>query len=166
MAELGVGENTTVSLTVANVGAREGDEVIMALFMPHVGVGICNATCGIAATALPIWFGADSKALEPKGRQAAGFKVQLKVIVRRGPIADTKVRSDLAHDCSASVGICHVHRTHRNGNGNHFCAGSRHRVVHNKNGVVAAIARAHQDLAHIGRVKRELGPLPCCRRSH
>ena len=37
VAELGVGENTTVSLTVANVGAREGDEVIMALFMPHAG---------------------------------------------------------------------------------------------------------------------------------
>ena len=37
MAELGVGENTTVSLTVENVGARDGDEVIMALFMPHAG---------------------------------------------------------------------------------------------------------------------------------
>ena len=37
VAELGVGENTTVSLTVANVGAVEGDEVIMALFMPHAG---------------------------------------------------------------------------------------------------------------------------------
>ena len=37
LVELGVGENTTVSLTVANVGAREGDEVIMALFMPHAG---------------------------------------------------------------------------------------------------------------------------------
>ena len=37
VAELGVGENTTVSLTVKNVGAREGDEVIMALFMPHAG---------------------------------------------------------------------------------------------------------------------------------
>ena len=37
VAELGVGENTTVSLTVKNVGAVEGDEVIMALFMPHAG---------------------------------------------------------------------------------------------------------------------------------
>ena len=34
---LAVGQNTTVKLTVANTGDRDGDEVIMAMFIPHTG---------------------------------------------------------------------------------------------------------------------------------
>jgi hypothetical protein len=35
---LSIGDNTTVTLSVKNIGARDGDEVIMALFVPHAGV--------------------------------------------------------------------------------------------------------------------------------
>ena len=34
---LEVGANTTFRLTIKNTGRRDGDEVIMALFLPHVG---------------------------------------------------------------------------------------------------------------------------------
>ena len=34
---LGVGETTTVKITVTNTGSREGDEVILALFIPQPG---------------------------------------------------------------------------------------------------------------------------------
>lgn len=35
--ELQIGATTTVTLSVKNLGKREGDEVVMAMFIPHAG---------------------------------------------------------------------------------------------------------------------------------